>query len=93
MELLFLLGLGGLLYLTNTERSGNQLPGGRGDDWKKSDVNRKELAKGIAHEMEHTSDPRIATEIALDHLAEHRNYYTELERAEKRMKPAKRKRR
>ena len=41
-------------------------------------VNRDELAKGIEVEMEHTTDGRIARKIALDHLAEFPDYYTEL---------------
>jgi hypothetical protein len=43
-----------------------------------------ELAKGVKVEMEHTDDPRIALEIAKDHLMELPDYYTRLERMEKR---------
>ena len=39
----------------------------------------KELAKGVKMEMEHTDDPRIALEIAKDHLLELSDYYTRLE--------------
>lgn len=38
-----------------------------------------ELAKGVKMEMEHTKDPRIALEIAKDHLMELPDYYTRLE--------------
>jgi hypothetical protein len=93
VELFVLLGIGFLAHLGNSREDTNLLPGGRGDDWKKKDVSKKELARGIAHELEHTDDPRIATEVALDHLAEHRDYYTKLERAEKKMKPAHKKKR
>ena len=31
---------------------------------------------GMKVEMEHTTDPRIAEEIALDHLAEDPHYYS-----------------
>lgn len=31
---------------------------------------------GIAVEMEHTNDPRVAEEIALDHLSEDPRYYS-----------------
>jgi len=41
-----------------------------------------ELARGIAVEMEHTSDPVIAERIARDHLAELPDYYTRLVRME-----------
>lgn len=44
-------------------------------------VNR-ELKKGIKIELEHTSDPKIAREIALDHLNEKLNYYTLLAKVE-----------
>jgi hypothetical protein len=40
-----------------------------------------ELMKGIRHEKEHTSDPKTAREIALDHLKEDPKYYTKLEKA------------
>jgi hypothetical protein len=39
----------------------------------------KELAKGVKMEMEHTDSPRIALEIAKDHLLEVPDYYTRLE--------------
>lgn len=42
-----------------------------------------QLALGILEELEHTSDKRIASEIALDHLAEDSNYYTKLEQIDK----------
>ena len=44
-----------------------------------SKTNRKfdpeQLQKGIKVEMEHTTDPRIAREIATDHLTENPQYY------------------
>jgi hypothetical protein len=44
----------------------------------------RELAKGRQDEMEeHTDSPRLATEIAKDHLSEDPQYYTHLEQAEK----------
>ena len=50
------------------------------------DVDPKELKMGIEVEMEHTDNPEIAKQIALDHLAEFDNYYTELIRLEERLK-------
>jgi hypothetical protein len=41
------------------------------------------LMKGIKVEMEHTTDVRIATEIAMDHLWEDINYYEKLAKIEK----------
>ena len=40
-----------------------------------------ELEKGKEYEMEHTSDPQKAEEIAMDHLYEDPGYYTKLENA------------
>lgn len=39
---------------------------------------KRELKMGIKVEFEHTRDPEIAREIALDHLAELPDYYTRL---------------
>lgn len=36
---------------------------------------------GIAHEMEHTDDRDIASEIARDHLAEDPHYYSDMKAA------------
>lgn len=44
------------------------------------DVDRGELMLGEEHELEHTSDRRMARQIALDHLAEHPNYYTRIQK-------------
>ena len=42
-----------------------------------------QLKMGIAVEKEHTSDPKVAREIALDHLMERPDYYTKLKKVEK----------
>lgn len=42
----------------------------------------KQLIKGIKVELEHTSDKKVAKEIALDHLSELPDYYDRLSRAE-----------
>lgn len=42
-----------------------------------------ELKKGIKVEMEHTTDPKIAKEIAMDHLWEDYEYYNKLLKIEK----------
>lgn len=47
------------------------------------DVDEQELAKGKRHEMEHTTDPKIAEIIALGHLKEIPDYYSRLERMER----------
>lgn len=56
------------------------LPGGVGDSTDVSEVDQSELALGLRHEMEHTNDPVIAREIAIDHLTEDPLYYTNLQR-------------
>lgn len=54
------------------------IPGGSeiGDRHDTSTVDPEELVMGIKVEMEHTTDPRVAEEIALDHLAEDPHYYS-----------------
>jgi hypothetical protein len=42
---------------------------------------KKQLLKGIKVEKEHTDHPKIAREIALDHLGERLDYYTKLDKA------------
>ena len=42
----------------------------------------KEFLKGVKVEMEHTKDKSLASEIAMDHLAEDPNYYTKLKKVE-----------
>ena len=46
------------------------------------DVDPKELAIGVEIELEHTNDRKIATIIALHHLAEIKDYYTRLKKME-----------
>ena len=59
----------------------NTLTGGVGDATASNDVDPVELSLGQTVEMEHTTDPNIATEIALDHLSEDPQYYTKLRKA------------
>ena len=44
-----------------------------------ADVDKQQLRRGIEIEMEHTNDPEVSKKIAMDHLAEHPNYYTMLD--------------
>lgn len=53
--------------------------GGLADNKNPKDFNPKSLEKGMKVEMEHTNDPKIAIEIAMDHLTEDPNYYEKLE--------------
>jgi len=57
------------------------LPGGLADKSDPKQFPRDLLMEGAKHEMEHTDDPRIATEIAMDHLKEDPLYYRKLKAA------------
>jgi hypothetical protein len=57
----------------------DQISGGLADKKKPSDFEDTQLMKGVKVELEHTSDLRIATEIAMDHLVEDPKYYDKLE--------------
>jgi hypothetical protein len=59
------------------------LRGGLADKKKAKDFSPKALAQGRKVEGEHTSNPRIATEIAEDHLTEDPMYYDKLKLIEK----------
>lgn len=61
----------------------DKIPGGLADKKKSTDFDPKKLAQGIKVESEHTSDPKIAEEIAMDHLTEDADYYKKLKIVEK----------
>ena len=51
------------------------LPGGEAEGLDPHDFELESIKKGIAVELEHTTDPNVALEIAMDHLAEDEDYY------------------
>ena len=57
--------------------------GGLGDGKPDSNFDPEALKAGIKVEMEHTSDPSAAKEIAKDHLTEDKDYYKKLAKMEK----------
>jgi hypothetical protein len=60
----------------------NKLIGGKGDKLSPEDVDPNELQMGIKVEQEHAKgNIQVATEIALDHLAEDPHYYSKLKAA------------
>jgi hypothetical protein len=59
----------------------DEIEGGQADDIEPKEFDEEKILKGISVEMEHTNNPRIALEIAMDHLAENPDYYEELEDA------------
>ncbi len=54
-----------------------RIVGGRADGRHPDEFDPVALARGIEIEREHTNDPAVAREIAMDHLAEHPDYYDE----------------
>lgn len=60
----------------------DHLPGGLADKKKPADFPPEKLREGVQVEREHTSNPAIQTEIAMDHITEDPNYYPKLRRME-----------
>ena len=61
----------------------DSMGGGIADDKKPQDFDSIELERGILVEREHTDSIEIATEIAMDHLTEDKDYYEKLSKMEK----------
>lgn len=66
----------------------DRIRGGRADKMKPSDFDAKQLSVGSEHEREHTDDDAVAREIAMDHLAEDKDYYVKLKKIEKKVEKA-----
>jgi len=64
-------------------KEAEKIKGGLADKRPDSDFDAEQLKNGIKVEMEHTDDPKIAKEIAKDHLTEDPNYYKKLKKIEK----------
>jgi len=64
------------------------IPGGLADKKEKSDFDPKKIKQGVEVELEHTDDPAIASEIAMDHLMEDQEYYHKLKTIEKSKNPS-----
>jgi len=71
------------MKIIKTAKWKDKLPGGLADSTKPSDYEKTQVERGKEVEFEHTSDPDIAREIAIDHLEEHDDYYVGLEHMEK----------
>lgn len=61
----------------------DQIPGGKADEMQPTQFDPLQLSKGLKIEMEHTDNPWLALEIAMDHLFENPKYYDYLEEMEK----------
>ena len=59
------------------------IEGGLADGKEPMQYDNQQIIKGMEVEMEHTDDPKIALEIAMDHLEEIPNYYDHLDKMEK----------
>ena len=59
----------------------NKIPGGLASKYDPEDFDPEALKMGIKVEMEHTDDPMVAMEIAMDHLVEDPEYYVKLQNA------------
>jgi hypothetical protein len=70
---------------TASKKYKDKIPGGMAQGKSPEDFDPKALAQGTKVEMEHTNDPAIAREIAMDHLTEHPGYYVELAKMEKKL--------
>lgn len=62
--------------------SQDQISGGLADKFLPQDFDIEQLKQGIKVEMEHTNDPELAREIAMDHLTESPQYYIKLKTIE-----------
>lgn len=75
-------------YVNNTKIKLNEylandyLESGLADNATPDQFDKEQISKGIKVEMEHTNDPKIALEIAMDHLMENPSYYDYLEQME-----------
>jgi len=69
------------IVVINKCMNGDLIPGGKGDNTDPLSLDHEQLRKGVKVEMEHTDDPNISSEIALDHLTEDPRYYSKLKKA------------
>lgn len=67
----------------------NKVKGGKADKKSEEDFDPEALKEGMKVEMEHTSDPKIAKEIAMDHLTEDPRYYIALKKMERDLESSK----
>lgn len=65
--------------------SADKVPGGRASGMSKSKFSKKQVQMGVKVEKEHTPDKALAAEIARDHLTEAPDYYTRLDKMEKKI--------
>lgn len=64
--------------IANAAQHVDQLSGGVGDQTDPAQLPREALKVGTREEMEHTADPAVAMDIAIDHLTEDPHYYDDV---------------
>lgn len=64
------------------KKAAEVVSGGKADYMSDDRFSDKQLRMGVTIEKEHTTNPRLAKEIAKDHLTEDKNYYTHLKEME-----------
>lgn len=67
----------------------DRLHGGDADGKKPRDFDPRQMAMGMKEEREHTRDPHLRKEITMDHLAQNRKYYSDMERVKHILEPNK----
>jgi hypothetical protein len=72
----------GAKILGITKVQEDKIPGGLADKSKPEDFDKEQVEAGTKVEMEHTKDPKVAQEIAMDHLTEDPDYYRKLKKME-----------
>jgi hypothetical protein len=72
-------------------RGDDVLKGGLADQKRPSDFDPVQLRRGVKVEREHSSNPGIQREIAMDHLTEDERYYIELDKMERKLERTRRK--
>lgn len=60
----------------------DHIVGGNAEGADPNQFDLEQLAEGVKEEMEHTSDPNVAAEIAMDHLIQDPDYYKKLKLVE-----------
>jgi hypothetical protein len=71
------------IYLKEAINEYEKIKGGIADNEDSSKFDQQQLVKGMNVEFEHTSDVKVAMEIAMDHLSEDPDYYKKLAKIEK----------
>lgn len=72
----------GITALEDYLEKADKIPGGLAAKRDPASFDSKSVARGRKVEMEHTTDPKVAEEIARDHLTEDPSYYEKLARME-----------